>query len=136
MATEPRQAKLNMILNISGSQQPTKFERVQLDQFTQYRARFISLHANFTSKADAGIYQLSTNIIDREKGNSNRIIAFIRLERKQIHLEFTPTHSIWYKLRFKDISSAHFKLKSIASDEEVFFAEFACQIEICENARI
>ena len=125
-----------MIINISGSSLPTPINRIQLNQFDAYSIRLIAFHANFTSKADFGIYQLCTNLIDRESGNSQRILAYIRLDKRQSFLDFTPLQTVWYKLRFKDISSAVFKLKSTVSDDEVFFTDFACQFEVIRNARI
>ena len=123
-----------MIVNISGSKSPYKFNRIDLSPFRNYKIRLLDLHAIFTSKADAGIYQICTNIIDRENGNS-RILAYVRLDRKQTFLDFTPTQSIWYKLRLHDFSSSDIKLKSIISGEEIFFSEFSCQFEI-EDGRI
>ena len=125
-----------MIINISGNTQPTQINSIQLNQFDDYSIRLIAFHAIFTSKADFGIYQLCTNLIDRERGNSHRILAYIRLDKRQTVLDFTPTQSVWYKLRFKDISSAVFRLQSTVSDDEVFFTNFACQFEIIKNARI
>ena len=124
-----------MIINISGKTSPFKFERIQLKTFRPYKIRLINLHAILTSKADAGIYQISTNLIDRENGNSDRILAYVRLDRKQTFLDFTPTQTIWYKLRLHDFSYSDIKLTSITSDEELFFSEFSCQFEI-EDGRI
>ena len=124
-----------MIINISGKTSPFKFERIELKAFRPYKIRLINLHAIFTSKADAGIYQISTNLIDRENGNSDRILAYVRLDRKQTFLDFTPTQTIWYKLRLHDFSSSDIKLTSITSDTELFFSEFSCQFEI-EDGRI
>ena len=125
-----------MIINISGSSAPFKFNRVELKPFKNYNIRLLDLHAIFTSKADAGIYKICTNIIDRENGNSDRILAYVRLDRKQTYLDLTPTHGIWYKLRLHELSSSDVKLKSIARDEEIFFSEFSCQFEIKENVRL
>ena len=125
-----------MILNISGSNAPYRFNRVELRQYRKYKIRLLDFHAIFTSKADAGIYQLCTNIIEREHGNSDRFLAYVRLDRKQTHLDLTPTQLIWYKLRLLDFSSSDIKLKSISTDEEIFFSELSCQFEIEENARL
>ena len=125
-----------MILNISGFSAPFKFNRVELKQYRRYKIRLIELHAIFSRKAEAGIYKICTNMIDREDGNSDRVLAYVRLERKQIFLDFTPTQTIWYKLRLHDLSSSDIKLKSITSDDELFFSEFSCQFEIQENGRI
>ena len=119
-----------MIVNISGSTSPFKFNRVDLKPFRSYKIRLLDLHAIFTSKANAGIYQICTNLIDRENGNSDRILAYVRLERKQTCLDFTPTQIIWYKLRLHEFSASEIKLKPITSDEEIFFSEFSCQFEI------
>ena len=125
-----------MILNISGFSAPFKFNRIELKQFRRYKIRLISLHAIFTHKAEAGVYQICTNIIECESGNSDRILAYVRLNRKQTFLDFTPTQILWYKLRLHDFSSSDIKLKSITSDEEIVFSEFSCQLEITENGRI
>ena len=125
-----------MILNISGFSAPFKFNRIELKPCQVYQIRLIALHGIFTEKAEAGIYQLSSNLIDRENGNSERILAYIRLNRKQTSLDFTPTQIIWYKLRLHDFSSSDIKLKSITSDEEIYFSEFSCQFEIRDNGRI
>ena len=125
-----------MILNISGFSAPFQFNRIELKQFRRYKIRLISLHATFTRKAEAGIYQICTNIIDRENGNSDRVLAYVRLDRKKTTLDYTPTQSIWYKLRLHEFSTSDIKLKSITSDEELFFSEFSCQFEIVENGRI
>ena len=125
-----------MILNITGSTSPFKFNRIELRRYRRYKIRLVDLHANFASKADAGIYQLCTNIIDREHGNSDRILAFVRLDRKQTQLDFTPTQLIWYKLRLLDFASSDIKLKSISKDKEIFFTELSCQFEIQQDARI
>ena len=125
-----------MILNISGFSAPFKFNRLELKQYRRYKIRLIELHAIFSQKADAGIYKICTNMIDRENGNSDRVLAYVRLDRKQIFLDFTPTQTIWYKLRLHDIFSSDIKLKSITSDDELFFSEFSCQFEIQENGRI
>lgn len=125
-----------MIINIAGTTQLADIERIQLNQFDAYSIRLIAFHAIFTSKTDFGIYKLCSNLIDREKGNSERILAYIRLDKRQAVLDFTPTQIVWYKLRFKDISSAVFKLQSIVSDEEVYFTNFACQFEVIKDAGI
>ena len=125
-----------MILNISGFSAPFKFNRIELKPCQKYQIRLIDIHAIFTEKAEAGIYQLSSNLIDRENGNSERILTYIRLNRKQTSLDFTPTQKIWYKLRLHDFSSTDIKLKSIKSDEEIYFSEFSCQFEIRDNGRI
>ena len=125
-----------MILNISGFSSPFKFNRVELKPFRRYQIRLIDLHAIFTRKAEAGIYQICANIIERENGNSDRVLGYVRLDRKQIVLDYTPTQFLWYKLRLHDFSASDIKLKSITSDEELFFSEFSCQFEIVENGRI
>ena len=56
-----------MILNISGFSAPFKFNRIELKPCQVYQIRLIDLHGIFTEKAEAGIYQLSSNLIDREK---------------------------------------------------------------------
>ena len=117
-----------MILNISGFSTPFKFKRIELRQFRRYQIRLIAIHAIFEHKAEAGIYQICTNIIERENGNSERILAYVRLDRKQTILDFTPTQKIWYKLRLHDFSSSDIKLKSIKSDEVIFFSEFGEEI--------
>ena len=124
-----------MIINVSGSFQTAQIDRIQLNQFDDYSIRLVAFHAIFTSKADLGIYKLCTNLIDRENGNSERILAYIRLDKRQAALDFTPTQILWYKLRFKDISSAVVKLQSTVSDQEVLFTDFACQFEVIKNAR-
>ena len=124
-----------MIINVSGSFQSAQIDRIQLNQFDDYSIRLIAFHAIFTSKADLGIYKLCTNLIDRENGSSERILAYIRLDKRQAALDFTPTQTIWYKLRLHDFSSSDIKLTSITSDEELFFSEFSCQFEI-EDGRI
>ena len=126
----------NMILNISGFSAPFQINRIELKPCQRYKIRLIDLHAIFTEKADAGIYQICSNLIDRENGNSDRILAYIRLDRRQTSIDFTPTQIIWYKLRLHDFSSSDIKLKSITSDKEVLFSEFSCQFEITENGRI
>ena len=125
-----------MIVNISGKSSPFQFNRIRLDQFKQYKLRLISLHATFTTKADAGIYKLSTNLIERDDGNLERILAFVRLNRKQITLDFTPTQLVWYKLRLQEFSMSDIKLSSITTEENQIFSEFAIQLEIVRDERI
>ena len=125
-----------MIVNISGHNSPFKFERITLKQFRRYKIRLLTLNANFTTKANAGIYKLTTNIIERGDGNSERILAYIRLNRKQISLDFTPSQVVWYKLRVNDFSTTDIKLQSIESNESLFFTDFAAQFEILRDERI
>ena len=125
-----------MIVNISGHNSPFKFERITLKQFRRYKIRLLTLNVNFTTKANAGIYKLTTNIIERGDGNSERILAYIRLNRKQISLDFTPSQVVWYKLRVNDFSTTDIKLQSIESNESLFFTDFAAQFEILRDERI
>ena len=125
-----------MIVNVSGTNSPFKMNLISLNGFKRYKIRLLALHLCFLSKADAGIYKICTNLIDRENGNSERILAYVRLERRQTVLDFTPTHCIWYKLRFTDFSSSFIKLSSVRSDEEIFFSEFSAQFEITDDERV
>lgn len=124
-----------MILNITGTNSPFDIQRLRLKPFESYSIRLISLHALISSYVSAGIYKISSNIINRENGNSERILAYVRLDRKQHVLDFTPTQIVWYKLRVHDTSTADINLQSIAKDENLIFSEFACQFEIIEDER-
>ena len=75
-------------------------------------------------------------MIDRENGNSDRVLAYVRLERKQYTLDFVPAQCVWYKLRLHDTSTADIILQSIAKGENINFSEFSCQFEIVEDDRI
>ena len=125
-----------MILNIEGKNSPFRFNRLELNQFSRYTIRLIALNAVISSYVPGGIYKISSNLIDRESGNSQRILAYILLDRKQNIITFTPTQKCWYKMRLLDISSADIKIESISSDVKLTFSEFSCQFEVKENERV
>ena len=125
-----------MIINIEGTNSPFTVQRIALDPFCRYSIRLIALHALIASYVPAGIYKVCTNLIDRENGNSERILGYARLDRKSHVIDITPTQSVWYKLRWLDISTADIHLQSITTDEKLVFSEFACQFEIIKDERI
>ena len=125
-----------MILNIHGNSSPYLVNRIQFNQFRTYSIRLVLFRGVISSYVPGGIYKLCSNVIDREVGNSERILTYIRLNRKSHTVDFTPTQSVWYKLRLLDFSSLELNLQSIASDEKIIFSEFCCQFEIQENERI
>ena len=125
-----------MIINVCGSNSPYHISRVELDSYRGYIIRLIAFNAVFSSKAEAGIYKICTNLIERENGNSDRVLAYIHLDRKQTVLEFVPIQSCWYKLRLRDISFAEINIQPIESNINLNFKELACQFEIKQDARL
>ena len=119
-----------MIINIDDK---NIFNRIILEPSGKYSLRLISLHAIISSYVPAGIYKICTNLIDRENGNSDRILAYVRFDRKQHTVDFTPTQSVWYKLRWLDISVADVYIKSMKTDEKLSFSAFACQLEVKDD---
>ena len=75
-------------------------------------------------------------MIEREEGNSERVITYLRLEKRENVIDYVPQLSLWYKLRLHDLNSAEFNLESILSNKKLSFKEFSCQFEINENARL
>ena len=125
-----------MIINVCGSNSPYQISRIELDTYRGYIIRLIACNAVFSSKAEAGIYKICTNLIERENGNSDRVLAYIYLDRKQTVLEFVPIQSCWYKLRLRDISFAEINIQAIESNINLNFKELACQFEITQDARL
>ena len=124
-----------MIINVEGKNSPFAVHRIELEQFGRYSIRLIAIHGVISSYVHGGVYKICSNLIDRENGNSERVLAYLRLDRKTHILEFTPTLNIWYKLRLTDFSSLDVTLHSITTDEKIYFSEFACQFEIIEDER-
>ena len=122
-----------MILSLQGSKTPFKIERVQLDTYSDYRIRLISLNGLLTAKPSYGVYKITTNLIQRELGSTSRVLAFYIIDERKKIVTFTPQSKNWFKLKRKDFSSADVKLTSLTSDEELFFDEFSCQFEILET---
>ena len=125
-----------MIINICGTHSPFPVTRIEFDRNQNYSIRLVSLQAVIASYTPSGIYKICTNLIEREHGNSDRVIAYIHLDKKQSVIAYVPPESVWYKLRLHDISSADIKLESIITDTKLFFKEFACRFEVIKNARI
>ena len=125
-----------MIINISGSHSPFPVTRIEFDRNQKYLIRLVSLHTVIASFTPSGIYKICTNLIERENGNSDRVIAYIHLNKSQNVIAYVPPQSVWYKLRLHDISSADIKLESVITDTKLIFKEFACRFEVIENARI
>ena len=125
-----------MIINIEGKNSPYVIKRIECDNFRHYSLRLISLNGIISSYVHGGLYKIETNIIDREGGNSDRVLAYFRLNRKSHLVDYTPTQLVWYKLRLSDFSSLDINLRSITSDEKLYFSEFACQLELIKDERI
>ena len=125
-----------MILNIEGKNSPFQITRLELRQFKQYSIRLISIHGIISSYVNSGVYKITSNIIDREHGNSERVFGYVYLQRKTHVLEYEPVQSLWYKLRITDFSSLELKLTSVGTGEKLLFSEFCCQLEVQENERI
>ena len=56
----------------------------------------------------SGIYQLSSNLIQRADGNIHRTLLYVYLEKGTNFVDITPKQSYKYKLRLHDISNAEF----------------------------
>ena len=125
-----------MIINVEGKDSPYSINRIELGQFNPFSIRLIAIHGIISSYIHGGIYKICSNLIDRENGNSERVLAYLRLGRKSHILDFTPTQKLWYKLRWSDFSELELTLHSIATDEKVYFSELACQFEIIEDERL
>ena len=125
-----------MIINVFGSNPPYSFNRILLNPQKTFLIRFISIHGILSSGSDSSIYKLCTNLIEREEGNSERVITYLRLEKRENVIDYVPQLSLWYKLRLHDLNSAEFNLESILSNKKLSFKEFSCQFEINENARL
>ena len=124
-----------MIINVEGKNSPYTVNRIELEQFGRYIIRLIALHGIISSYVHGGVYKICSNLIDRENGSSDRVLAYVRLDRKTHNLEFTPTQNLWYKLRLSDFSALEVTLQSITTDEKIYFSEFACQFEIINDER-
>ena len=122
-----------MILNIEGLNSPFLINRVQLEPYCEYKIRLISLHAQLSEKVPAGIYKLTTNLIERELGSTSKILSYLTFDERKRLITFCPRTKIWYKLKRKDFSTADVKLFSLTSDRELFFDQFSCQFEITET---
>lgn len=95
------------------------------------KIRLLSLLGVPETLPTTGIYRIICNLIGREDGNSHGIIGFVYIESKNV-VEFQPTHSPWYKLRFQEISFAEIILQSVTTDENINFEELAFQFEVSE----
>ena len=80
-----------------------------------------------------GIYELSTNMIERDSGNLPRAIAYLFITTDSSHISFSPTQKISYKLRFHDLSNTVFIFRAVETNEIIEFVEIAFQIEIRET---
>ena len=122
-----------MILNLQGVNNPFIINRVQLNPYSDYKIRLISLNVLLSERPSIGIYKLTTNMIERELGSTSRILAFFVIDERKRLITFVPRKKNWFKLRTKDFFSADIKLSSLTSDTELFFEEFACQFKIQET---
>ena len=122
-----------MLLNFSGSTSPYSIERVELPPFRPHKLRVLSILGMLREYATPGLYKITCDLIEREPGNQHKILGFVIINRKQIFLEFQPTHSIWYKLRYHDINLADIKFQSVTTDEIIIFEEFSIQLEVRET---
>lgn len=93
---------------------------------------------NFTGKIinlikQDGIYEISTNLINRDDGNVSGVIGYVYLTIDDYYVLYQPTQKIQYKLRFPDLNSSVFKFRSIATDAVIKFSEISFQLEIQET---
>ena len=121
-----------MLLNCYGSNSPYTIERIELPCFRPHKLRVISLIGIVKEYASPGLYRITCDLIEREPGNQHRILGFVIVTHKQLYIEFQPTHSIWYKLRFTEINFADIEFQSVTSDESIIFEEFSFQLEVSE----
>ena len=122
-----------MLLNFSGATSPYSIERVELPPFRPHKLRVLSILGMLREYATPGLYKITCDLIEREPGNQHKILGFVIINRKQLFIEFQPTHSIWYKLRYHEISFADVKIQSTKTDEILIFDEFSIQFEVSDS---
>ena len=81
----------------------------------------------------SGIYQLTSNLIQRADGNIHRTLLYMYLEKGTNHVDLTPTQSYKYKLRLHEISSAEFSFCLLKTQEIIPISEAAFQLDIVES---
>ena len=125
-----------MIVNFWSSSHSNqyKIDTVTFPENKKWELSLVNFIAVFRNPiTHTGIYELSTNMIERDDGNIPRTICYIFLESDSSNVNFTPTQKLHYKLRFHDLSATVFKFRSLATSEIIYFSEVAFQIEIRET---
>jgi hypothetical protein len=107
---------------------------ISFDQNKTFSLRLL----NFTGKIlnlikHDGIYEISTNLINRDDGNVSGVIGYVYLTVDYLYVSYQPTQNILYKLRFPDLNSSVFRFRSIETDAVVKFSEISFQLEIQET---
>ena len=125
-----------MIVNFCSSNSKGVYEldHVLFDENLRWEFSLLNFVGVFKGRIKhEGIYELSTNMIERDDGNLPRAIAYLFISTDSSHVTLSPTQKLSYKLRFHDLSSTVFNLRAIATNDIVSFSEVAFQIEIRET---
>jgi hypothetical protein len=110
-----------------------KIGGVSLEPNKHWSFKLVSFIGKFSSQLPhSGIYELSTNLINRDGGNQSGVIGFIYLNTDESFVIYQPTQICGYKLRLPDLEYSLFNLRSVRSDVFIPFVEIALQIEIVE----
>jgi hypothetical protein len=111
-----------------------KITGITFNQNKDWSFRLLSLVGELSSPlTKAGIYELSTNLIHRDEGNSSGVIGYMYLNHDDSSITFQPTQVPCYKLRFPDLCYSLFNLRSVGSSVYIRFKTIALQIEIKET---
>lgn len=125
-----------MIVNYS-SNNPDKFWgqiNVKLTDNKPWKFKMLNFMGKFGSKVQTnGVYELSTNMIERDETNCDGVIGYVILDKHDKFLNFQPTHLAAYKIRFTELCSAVFDLRSVSTGENIKFVELGLTIEISES---
>ena len=82
---------------------------------------------------NSDVYELITNITERSCLNNSGVICYIYLNQHDKSVNYQPTLSTLYKLRFLDLGVTVFDLRAIGTSVNLKFSEIAIQIEITES---
>ena len=126
-----------MIVNFHKSEEIGAFSslhHVTFEENKNWNLSLLHFICKFKHNLDqSGIYQLSSNLIQRDDGNIHRALFYMYLEKGTNHVDITPTQSYKYKLRLYEISSAEFSFCLLKTQEIIPISEAAFQLDIVES---
>ena len=125
-----------MIINYS-SNDPHKFwgqVNLKLEENTVWNFKLLNFVGKFHSKIkSSGVYEISTNMIERDEANARGVVGYVILDENLKFLNFQPTHLPTYKMRFSELCSTVFDLRSVRTGENLKFEELAFTLEISNS---
>jgi len=106
---------------------------IHLDESKQWQIRVIHFCATLKTPLPKSIVlQLSSNIISRATGNSKQVLIALAIPSGSIVINISPNQPPWYKIRFHDLETVHFKIHQISGGALENISEAFIQLEITQ----